>query len=119
EARGEEIALRIEGEGKGRGLDVTFDSIAPESACTPMQLHLQVAPELFADAWNAAQAIAGPQVALAATSPFLLGRRLWHETLLPTFLKAMDSRPPEYEAQGVRTRVWFGERWITSIFNLF
>src|SRR5699024_282119 len=25
EARGEEIALRIEGEGKGRGLDVTFD----------------------------------------------------------------------------------------------
>ncbi|MGO1199211.1 MAG: glutamate--cysteine ligase, partial [Dermabacteraceae bacterium] len=41
EARGEEIALRIEGEGKGRGLDVTFDSIAPESACTSMQLHLQ------------------------------------------------------------------------------
>src|SRR5699024_8945195 len=84
-ARDEESALRIEGEGKGRGLDVTFDSIAPESACTSMQLHLQVAPELFADAWNAAQAIAGPQVALAANSPFLLGKRLWHETRIPTF----------------------------------
>ena len=119
EARGEEIALRIEGEGKGRGLDVTFDSIAPESACTSMQLHLQVAPELFADAWNAAQAIAGPQVALAANSPFLLGKRLWHETRIPTFLQALDTRPPEYEAQGVRPRVWFGERWITSMFDLF
>ena len=43
EARGEEITLRIEGE--GRGVDTTFDSIAPESACTSMQLHLQVPPE--------------------------------------------------------------------------
>src|SRR5699024_8365478 len=25
----------------------------------------------------------------------------------------------EYEAQGVRPRVWFGERWITSMFDLF
>ncbi|MGO1285531.1 MAG: glutamate--cysteine ligase, partial [Brachybacterium sp.] len=57
EARGEEIHLSIEGEGKGRGLEATFDSIAPESACTSMQLHLQVPPEQFAAAWNAAQAI--------------------------------------------------------------
>ena len=117
EARGEEITLRIEGE--GRGVDTTFDSIAPESACTSMQLHLQVPPEQFAAAWNAAQAIAGPQVALSANSPFLLGRRLWHETRIPTFVQALDTRPPEYAAQGVRPRVWFGERWITSMFDLF
>ena len=54
EARGEEITLRIEGE--GRGVDTTFDSIAPESACTSMQLHLQVPPEQFAATWNAARA---------------------------------------------------------------
>lgn len=117
EARGEEIALRINGEGKG--LDATFDSIAPESACTSLQLHLQVPPEQFAAAWNAAQAIAGPQVALAANSPFLLGKRLWHETRIPAFVQALDTRPPEYAAQGVRPRVWFGERWITSMFDLF
>lgn len=117
EARGEEITLRIEGEGKG--LDTTFDSIAPESACTSMQLHLQVPPEQFAAAWNAAQAIAGPQVALAANSPFLLGKRLWHETRIPTFVQSLDTRPPEYAAQGVRPRVWFGERWITTMFDLF
>src|SRR5699024_720380 len=84
EARGEEIALRIEGEGKGRGLDVTFDSIAPESACTSMQLHLQVPPELFADAWNAAQASAGPQAALGANPPPLPGKRQGSETRTPT-----------------------------------
>ncbi|MGP5079216.1 glutamate--cysteine ligase [Brachybacterium alimentarium] len=117
EARGEEINLRIDGEGKG--LDTTFDSIAPESACTSMQLHLQVPPEQFAAAWNAAQAIAGPQVALAANSPFLLGKRLWHETRIPTFVQALDTRPPELATQGVRPRVWFGERWITSMFDLF
>ncbi|MGO1978521.1 MAG: glutamate--cysteine ligase, partial [Brachybacterium tyrofermentans] len=116
-ARGEEINLRIDGE--GRGLDATFDSIAPESACTSMQLHLQVPPEQFAAAWNAAQAIAGPQVALAANSPFLLGKRLWHETRIPTFVQALDTRPPELATQGVRPRVWFGERWITSMFDLF
>ena len=36
-----------------------FEDIAPESACTSIQLHLQVAPNRFADAWNASQAIAG------------------------------------------------------------
>ena len=117
EARGEEITLRIEGEGKG--VEATFDSIAPESACTSMQLHLQVPPEQFAPAWNAAQAIAGPQVALAANSPFLLGKRLWHENRIPTFVQALDTRPPELATQGVRPRVWFGERWITSMFDLF
>lgn len=117
EARGEEIHLRIDGEGKG--LDEEFDSIGPEAACTSMQLHLQVSPEQFAPVWNAAQAIAGPQIALGANSPFLFGKRLWHETRIPAFTQALDTRPPEYATQGVRPRVWFGERWITSMFDLF
>lgn len=117
EARGEQIHLQIDGE--SGGLDVEFDSVAPEAACTSMQLHLQVPPEQFAAAWNAAQAIAGPQVALAANSPFLMGRRLWHESRIPTFGQSIDTRPPEYASQGVRPRVWFGDRWITSMFDLF
>src|SRR5262249_56980619 len=28
-------------------------------------------------------------------------------------------RPEELKQQGVRPRVWFGERWITSVFDLF
>lgn len=116
-ARGEQITLQIEGE--SGGIDMEFDSIAPEAACTSMQLHLQIAPERFYAAWNAAEAVAGPQVALAANSPFLMGSRLWHETRIPTFVQALDTRPVEYAAQGVRPRVWFGDRWITSFFDLF
>jgi gamma-glutamylcysteine synthetase len=95
------------------------DSITPESACTSVQLHTQVSPDAFANYWNAAQAIAGVQVALAANSPFLFGRQLWHETRITLFEQATDTRPDELKEQGVRPRVWFGERWITSVFDLF
>jgi hypothetical protein len=58
-------------------------------------------------------------VALGANSPFLLGKELWRETRIPLFEQATDTRPEEIKAQGVRPRVWFGERWITSVFDLF
>jgi hypothetical protein len=35
------------------------------------------------------------------------------------FEQAADTRSEELKAQGVRPRVWFGERWITSVFDLF
>ena len=96
-----------------------FETIAPESSCTSMQLHLQVAPNRFADAWNASQAIAGVQVALSANSPLFMGHKVWHESRIPVFKQAIDTRTKELINQGVRPRVWFGERWITSVFDLF
>ena len=96
-----------------------FETVAPESTCTSMQLHLQVAPDRFADAWNASQAIAGIQVALSANSPLFLGHKLWHESRIPVFKQSIDTRTKELINQGVRPRVWFGERWITSVFDLF
>ena len=68
-ARGENIRIEIDG---AEQLLTYADSITPEAACTSLQLHVQVSPEAFASYWNAAQAIAGVQVALAANSPFLL-----------------------------------------------
>jgi hypothetical protein len=122
-ARREELVLDIEGVpvdgAPPERLLCASDSILPESGCTSVQLHLQIAPEQFASHWNAAQALAGVQVALAANSPFLLGRALWQETRIPLFEQATDTRSPELRNQGVRPRVWFGERWITSIFDLF
>jgi hypothetical protein len=78
-----------------------------------------VAPDDFANYWNASQAIAGAQLAVGANSPYLFGRRLWAETRIALFEQSTDTRPDELKAQGVRPRVWFGERWITSIFDLF
>jgi gamma-glutamyl:cysteine ligase YbdK (ATP-grasp superfamily) len=115
-ARGEDLQIAIDGIDR---LNTYADTIAPEAACTSVQLHLQVNPETFAAHWNASQAIAGVQLALGANSPFFFGKELWRETRIALFEQATDTRPEELKAQGVRPRVWFGERWITSIFDLF
>jgi gamma-glutamyl:cysteine ligase YbdK (ATP-grasp superfamily) len=115
-ARGEDLEIDIAGPER---LVTTAETIAPEAACTSVQLHQQVDPAGFGACWNAAQAIAGVQLAVGANSPFFFGRELWRETRIALFEQATDTRPEELKAQGVRPRVWFGERWITSIFDLF
>ncbi|MDP3890694.1 glutamate-cysteine ligase family protein [Nocardioides sp.] len=115
-ARGEDISIDIAGAERVR---TAADSIVPEAACTSVQLHVQTSPDQFAAYWNASQAIASVQVAVGANSPYLLGRQLWRETRIPLFEQATDTRSEELKAQGVRPRVWFGERWITSVFDLF
>ena len=116
DARGDDVSIDIRGVER---LRVTTESILPEAANTSAQLHLQVTPATFATYWNAAQAIAGIQVAVGANSPYLFGRRLWDETRVALFEQATDTRLEELKNQAVRQRVWFGERWITSIFDLF
>lgn len=115
-ARGEDLQIDIRGP---ETLSVFSDSIIPEAACTSVQFHLQVSPDEFAQYWNAAQCLSSVQVALGANSPYFLGRHLWNETRIALFQQATDTRPAELQAQGVRPRVWFGERWITSVFDLF
>jgi len=73
-ARGKDILIDITGPER---LSIHAKSIAPESACTSMQLHLQVSPADFANNWNAAQVLAGPQLALGANSPYFFGSELW------------------------------------------
>ena len=115
-ARGEDLEIVIDGVER---LQMISDTIMPEAACTSTQVHLQVSPDDFAGYWNAAQAIAGVQVAVGANSPFLFGRQLVAESRIPLFEQSTDTRSDELKTQGVRPRVWFGERWITSIFDLF
>jgi hypothetical protein len=115
-ARGEDLEIDIAG---AERLVTQADTIAPESACTSVQYHLQVAPEGFAQFWNASQVVAGVQVALGANSPYLYGKQLHAESRIVLFEQTTDTRPDELKAQGVRPRVWFGDRWITSIFDLF
>jgi hypothetical protein len=108
-ARGEDILIKIEGaevaEAKSR-------SILFEAACTSMQLHLQVDPHDFGLYWNAAQVLSAPLVAVGANSPFFLGKQLHHETRIALFEQAIDTRTEELVQQGVRPRVWFGEKWL-------
>src|SRR5687768_11255405 len=115
-ARGEDLDIRIAG---AERLATYPDTTTPEAPGTTVRLHLQADPSAFGIHWNAAQAIAGIQLSLASNSPFFFGKELWRETRIPLFEQATDTRSEELRAQGVRPRVWFGERWITSIFDLF
>jgi gamma-glutamyl:cysteine ligase YbdK (ATP-grasp superfamily) len=116
-ARGEDLVIHIEGD---ETLSAVTNSILFEAACTSMQMHLQVDPADFARYWNAAQALSGPLVAVSANSPFFLGKQLHHETRIALFQQATDTRTEELAEQGVRPRVWFGERWLEEgVFELF
>ena len=115
--RGEDIHIRIEGDDT---FETMTDSILFEAACTSVQLHLQVDPNDFAVYWNTAQTLSAPLVAVGANSPFLLGKQLHHETRIALFEQSIDTRTEELAQQGVRPRVWFGERWLTEgLFELF
>ncbi len=125
-ARGGSIELDIDGIGAGTGdeqLHVAVRTVLLEAAATSLQVHLDLPSDGLVPAWNAAQAIAALQVAVAANSPTLLGRRLWHETRIPLFEQLIDVRTrDEREGRNGQTlppRVWFGERWIDHPTDLF
>ena len=75
-ARGEDIYIDIEGP-TGERLATYADSIAPESACTSVQLHLQVSPAgLRRRTGTPRRPSSAPQLALGANSPYFFGKRL-------------------------------------------
>ncbi|HVS65240.1 MAG TPA: CBS domain-containing protein [Thermoanaerobaculia bacterium] len=92
--------------------EATFDHPMPESANCSLQLHLQVAPSDFAVTYNLAQLITGPMLAAATASPLFCGRRLWHETRVALFERAIDSRTEGERARGLQPRVGFGSDWL-------
>lgn len=100
-------------------LDFTPESVAPEACATSLQLHLRVTPERFADYFNAAQLIAGVQVAVAANAPFLLGSQVWHETRIPLLEQLFDTRRPRQVKAHAPARIELGERWVGEPVEVF
>ena len=100
-------------------VEFTTDSVAPDAATTSLQLHLRVPPDRFAAYYNAAQTIAGAQVALAANSPYLLGYQAWQETRITLLEQLLDTRRPKEVLAGAPARVRLGDRWISDPVELF
>ena len=90
--RGEDFyELHIKGADE---LRVRQDSVMAEACNASFQVHLQVTPDEFANAYNIAQAITGPTLASATNSPLLFGKRLWAETRIALFEQSVDTRRP-------------------------
>jgi len=98
----------------------SYDSVVLEGANTSLQLHLQVDPARGAQLYNLMQLITAPLLAAATNSPVLLGRRLWHETRIAVFERALDERSGSQLARGSPTRVFFGDAWLKdSLLEVF
>jgi len=125
-ARDGTIDIDIDGAGAATGderLRIALHTVLLEAAATSLQVHLDLPAEGLTSAWNAAQAVAAVQVAVAANAPTLLGRRLWHETRIPLFEQLIDVRTAAERARtgaaALPPRVWFGRRWIEHPAELF
>ncbi len=117
-ARHERFHVRIEGDDT---LEIETEDVVLASANTSFQVHLRVAPEAFAAAYNAAQIAIAPALAAATNAPTLLGKRLWEETRIALFRKALDERVGAGEEEDWRpARVSFGHGWVREgAFELF
>jgi CBS domain-containing protein len=91
-----------------------------EACNTSFQVHLQVNPKEFVKMYNIAQALAGPTVALAANSPLVFGRRLWHESRIALFQQSLDTRTSQDHLRERSPRVSFGKDWLhESILEIY
>lgn len=117
EIRGSDFELHIQGIDD---LIIRHDNILFEACNTSFQVHLQVDPDEFVDAFNWAQAISGPILALCTNSPLLFGRELWAETRIALFEQSIDTRDKDSGIRERQSRVSFGKDWIrNSIMDIY
>ena len=74
---------------------------------------MQTTPAKFAKHYNIAQSLSGPIIALAANSPIVFGRRLWHESRIALFQQALDIRTSTEHMRDQSE----GEFWKKAGFN--
>lgn len=101
-------------------LQIRHGSPLLEASNTSFQVHLQVAPKDFVKMYNIAQALAGPTLAMAANSPIVYGKRLWHESRIALFQQAIDTRASHDHLREASPRVSFGTGWLDrSIMEIY
>lgn len=100
---GKPISLNISGK---ETIETTHYNVMLESACTSLQLHLQIPIDKAAQFYNASMIISAPIVAATANSPYLFGHEIWDETRIPLFEQSVELGTTDYR------RVTFGSSYI-------
>ena len=111
--------LELDIQGRER-LKTVHGDVMLESATTSFQLHLKVHPRRAVRAYNAAQVLSAPMVAVTANSPFLFGHDLWDETRIPLFEQSVAVGGIAGASQGPLRRVTFGSGYArNSLYECF
>ncbi|MCG7201201.1 hypothetical protein MD273_15815 [Marinobacter pelagius] len=114
--RGEPFSIHI---GGNDVIDLEADDVYMEGANTSFQLHWRVPAQRFADYFNAIQLVTPIVLALASNSPSLFGHHLWDETRIALFKQSIDSRSPNHKTWRHPPRVYYGNGWARSAWELF
>ncbi|MBW0145902.1 hypothetical protein [Marinobacter arenosus] len=114
--RGEPFSIHI---GGNDVIDLEADDVYMEGANTSFQLHWRVPAHRFADYFNAVQLVTPVVLALASNSPSLFGHQLWDETRIALFKQSIDSRSPNHKTWRHPPRVYYGNGWARSAWELF
>jgi gamma-glutamylcysteine synthetase len=91
-------------------LDLLIDNITLIGAMCSFQIHFRTNLAQLTRLYNASLIMSAPLVALAANSPFILGKNVWDESRIPYYEQVMAANNP-YERM---SRVTFGEGYIYS-----
>ncbi|OEY65978.1 glutamate-cysteine ligase family protein [Marinobacter sp. X15-166B] len=114
--RGEPFNIHIRG---NDAINLAADDVTMEGATTSFQLHWRVPAHRFADYFNAVQLVTPIALALASNSPSLFGHHLWDETRIALFKQSIDSRSPHHRTWRHPPRVYYGNGWVRSAWELF
>ena len=99
---------------------IKHDSPLLEACNTSFQVHLQIEPKDFVKMYNIAQTLAAPVMAIAANSPIVFGKRLWHESRIAMFQQSLDTRTTHDHMRERSPRVSFGKDWLKdSILEIY
>ena len=116
EQRGEPFSIHI---GGNDVINLEADDVYMEGANTSFQLHWRVPAHRFVDYFNAVQLVTPVVLALASNSPSLFGHHLWDETRIALFKQSIDSRSPNHKTWRHPPRVYYGNGWTRSAWELF
>lgn len=107
--RGGPFKIDINGEDP---LQLEMDDITLEGANTSFQVHYRVAPNCYAETFNAFQLMTPLALAIGANSPTLFGHNLWHETRVALFKQSIDTRREDHYVWSEPARVSYGQGWV-------
>ena len=105
--------LKLDINGK-ENIHTTHNDVMLESACTSLQLHIQVPIDKAVQFYNLSIMLSAPIVAATANSPYLFGYELWDETRIPLFEQSVEIGSDDYR------RVTFGSNYARhSMFECY